>query len=412
MHSVSRGLLAVAMAMSWQSIQGGVTSPDGFEAAGIVAGLKPSGRRDLAMLLAPALAVCAGTFTRSVVRAACVDLCSDRLSSSGGRARAVLINSGQANACTGDRGLVDSQRATQVLADHLGLDPESVLICSTGVIGVPIPMPTLLAGLGPLIDALGEDGGGAAAQAILTTDLVDKQVALEADLGGQRVRIGGMAKGSGMIHPDMATMLGFFSCDAGVDAGIWQGMVRRAVQRSFNAITVDGDTSTNDTVLAFAAGDPLAEQHHPALEQGLTHAMQQLAQAIARDGEGATCLIEVQVEGAVDEAAALQVARTVCGSSLVKTAIHGRDPNWGRIVAAAGRSGVTFDPDAVALWIGSHQLMAGGQPLEFDRQAASDVLRQKDVPIRLSLGDGSGSSQAWGCDLSDQYVRINADYTT
>ena len=412
MHSVSRGLLAVAMAMSWQSIQGGVTAPDGFEAAGIVAGLKPSGRRDLAMLLAPALAVCAGTFTRSVVRAACVDLCSDRLSSSGGRARAVLINSGQANACTGDRGLVDSQRATQVLADHLGLDPESVLICSTGVIGVPILMPTLLAGLGPLIDALGEDGGGAAAQAILTTDLVDKQVALEADLGGQRVRIGGMAKGSGMIHPDMATMLGFFSCDAGVDACIWQGMVRRAVQRSFNAITVDGDTSTNDTVLAFAAGDPLAEQHHPALEQGLTHAMQQLAQAIARDGEGATCLIEVQVEGAVDEAAALQVARTVCGSSLVKTAIHGRDPNWGRIVAASGRSGVTFDPEAVALWIGSHQLMAGGQPLEFDRQAASDVLRQKDVLIRLSLGDGSGSSQAWGCDLSDQYVRINADYTT
>ena len=412
MHSVSRGLLAVAMAMSWQSIQGGVTAPDGFEAAGIVAGLKPSGRRDLAMLLAPASAVCAGTFTRSVVRAACVDLCRDRLSSSGGRARAVLINSGQANACTGDRGLVDSQRATQVLADHVGLDPESVLICSTGVIGVPIPMPTLLAGLGPLIDALGEDGGGAAAQAILTTDLVDKQVALEADLGGQRVRIGGMAKGSGMIHPDMATMLGFFSCDAGVDAGIWQGMVRRAVQRSFNAITVDGDTSTNDTVLAFAAGDPLAEQHHPALEQGLTHAMQQLAQAIARDGEGATCLIEVQVEGAVDEAAALQVARTVCGSSLVKTAVHGRDPNWGRIVAAAGRSGVTFDPDAVALWIGSHQLMARGQPLEFDRQAASDVLRQKDVLIRLSLGDGSGSSQAWGCDLSDQYVRINADYTT
>ena len=175
---------------------------------------------------------------------------------------------------------------------------------------------------------------------------------------------------------------------------------------------MDGDTSTNDTVLAFAAGDPLAEPHHSALEEGLIEAMQQLAQAIARDGEGATCLMEVQVQGAVDEASALQVARTVCGSSLVKTAVHGRDPNWGRIVAAAGRSGVSFDPDAVALWIGSHQLMAGGQPLEFDRQAASDVLRQKEVSIRLSLGDGSGSGQAWGCDLSDQYVRINADYTT
>ena len=409
---MSRGVSAVAMASCWQPIQGGVTAPDGFQAAGVVAGLKPSGKSDLAMLLAPASAVCAGTFTTSVVRAACVDLCSDRLSTSGGQARAVLINSGQANACTGDRGLLDSRRATQVLADHLGLDPESVLICSTGVIGVPIPMPTLLTGLGLLVDALDEDGGAAAAQAILTTDLVDKQVALEANLGGQRVRIGGMAKGSGMIHPDMATMLGFFSCDASVEANVWKGMVRRAVQRSFNAITVDGDTSTNDTVLAFAAGDPLAEPHHSALEEGLIEAMQQLAQAIARDGEGATCLMEVQVQGAVDEASALQVARTVCGSSLVKTAVHGRDPNWGRIVAAAGRSGVSFDPDAVALWIGSHQLMAGGQPLEFDRQAASDVLRQKEVSIRLSLGDGSGSGQAWGCDLSDQYVRINADYTT
>ena len=221
-----------------------------------------------------------------------------------------------------------------------------------------------------------------------------------------------MAKGSGMIHPDMATMLGFFSCDAGVDAGVWRGMVQRAVQRSFNAITVDGDTSTNDTVLAFAAGPALAQQHHAVLEQGLTQAMQQLAQAIARDGEGATCLIEVKVEGAVDEAAALQVARTVCGSSLVKTAVHGRDPNWGRIVAAAGRSGVSFDPDAVALWIGPHQLMAAGQPVAFDRAAASNVLRQEHVPIRLGLGHGSGSGQAWGCDLSDQYVRINADYTT
>ena len=215
-----------------------------------------------------------------------------------------------------------------------------------------------------------------------------------------------------MIHPDMATMLGFFSCDAGVDPIAWQRMVRRAVQRSFNAITVDGDTSTNDTVLAFAAGPPLAEEHHAVLEQGLTQAMQQLAQAIARDGEGATCLIEVHVEGAVDELAALQVARTVCGSSLVKTAVHGRDPNWGRIVAAAGRSGVSFDPDAVALWIGSHQLMAAGQPLAFDRDAASDVLRQEHVLIRLGLGHGSGCGQAWGCDLSDQYVRINADYTT
>ena len=400
------------MSSIWKPVPGGVTAPQGFTAAGWAAGLKPSGNPDLALLLAPEGAVCGGAFTRSVVRAACVDLCAQRLEASGGRMRAVLINSGQANACTGDRGLIDSQRATAAAADRLGLDEESVVICSTGVIGVPIPMPTLLAGLDPLAGALATSGGEAAAQAILTTDLVDKQVALEADLQGRRVRIGGMAKGSGMIHPDMATMLGFFSCDAGVEPSRWQAMVRRAVQRSFNAITVDGDTSTNDTVLAFAAGEALPEDQLDALEDGLTAAMQQLAQAIARDGEGATCLIEVQVEGAVDEASALAVARTVCGSSLVKTAVHGRDPNWGRIVAAAGRSGVAFDPEAVALWIGSHQLMEAGQPVAFDRDAASAVLREDRVSIRLRLGSGPGIGVGWGCDLSDQYVRINADYTT
>jgi len=400
------------MQSPWRLVSGGVTAPQGFAACGLAAGLKPSGKPDLALLLAPEGAACAGAFTTSVVRAACVDLCHERLESPAGRARAVLINSGQANACTGDRGLIDSQRATQALADQLGVEAEAVLICSTGVIGVPIPMPTLLEGLDPLVSALSATGGEAAATAILTTDLVDKQVAMEAELGGRRVRIGGMAKGSGMIHPDMATMLAFFSCDAGLEPEHWQGMVRRAVQRSFNAITVDGDTSTNDTVLAFAAGEALASEHHAALEQGLTEAMQELARAIARDGEGATCLIEVQVEGAEDEPSALKVARTICGSSLVKTAVHGRDPNWGRIVAAAGRSGVVFNPEQVALWIGSHQLMQSGQPLPFDRDGASAALREPTVQIRLRLGAGPGQGRAWGCDLSDQYVRINADYTT
>jgi len=406
---------------SWQSIPGGVTAPAGFLAAGITAGLKASGKPDLSLLLAPEGAVCAGTFTTSLVRAACVDLCAERLQASGGRARAVLTNSGQANACTGDRGLIDSQRATQAMADRLGLAAEEVLICSTGVIGVPIPMDTLLAGLDPLADALSAEGGSAAATAILTTDLIDKQIALEAQLGDRRVRIGGMAKGSGMIHPNMATMLGYLTCDAGVPANVWQGMVQRAVDRSFNAITVDGDTSTNDTYLAFAAGDPLSPEHFEALEAGLTAVSQHLAKAIARDGEGATCLLEVQVEGASDDAAARAIARTICGSSLVKCAVHGRDPNWGRIVAAAGRAGVPMDPDAVALWLGEHQLMAAGQPLPFDRPAASAYMHDRaagayltgdTVLIRIQVGSGSGRGRAWGCDLSDQYVRINADYTT
>jgi glutamate N-acetyltransferase/amino-acid N-acetyltransferase len=409
------------VSITWQPINGGVTAPQGFQAAAVTAGLKASGKPDLSLLLAPEGAVCAGTFTTSLVRAACVDLCAERLAASGGHARAVLTNSGQANACTGDRGLIDSQRATQALADRLGVAAEEVLICSTGVIGVPIPMDTLLAGLDPLVAALGPEGGAAAASAILTTDLIDKQIALEANLGGRRVRIGGMAKGSGMIHPNMATMLGYLSCDAGVPADLWQAMVSRAVDRSFNAITVDGDTSTNDTYLAFAAGEPLDPEHFDALEAGLTAVSQHLAKAIARDGEGATCLIEVQVEGAAMEAGARAIARTVCGSSLVKCAVHGRDPNWGRIVAAAGRAGVLFQPDAVALWLGPHQLMAAGQPLVFDRSAASAYLRDRaagaylqddTVQIRLQVGEGPGQGRAWGCDLSDQYVRINADYTT
>ena len=405
----------------WTPVAGGVTAPVGFQAAGIAAGLKDSGKPDLALVLAPEAAVCAGTFTTSVVRAACVDLCAQRLQASNGQCRGVLINSGQANACTGDSGLIDSQRATQALADHLGLTSDQMLICSTGVIGVPIPMKVLLAGLDPLVEALAEDGGAAAAAAILTTDLVPKQIAVESEIDGRTVRIGGMAKGSGMIHPDMATMLGFLTCDAGVPSEAWQVIVQRAVQRSFNAITVDGDTSTNDTFLAFAAGDPLLSDQYEQLEQGVTLVAQHLARSIARDGEGATCLIEVRVEGAASEADALRMARTVCGSSLVKTAIHGRDPNWGRIVAAAGRSGVEFDPEEVSLWIGDHHLMESGQPLGFDRPAASIYLQQRSegryldndtVLIRLRIGSGPGEGRAWGCDLSDQYVRINADYTT
>ena len=420
-HSLSTKVVSSSLASLWRPIAGGLTAPLGFQAAGITAGLKDSGKPDLALLLAPEGAVCAGTFTTSLVRAACVDLCADRLKAAGGIARAVLTNSGQANACTGDRGMQDSLQSTQRLAEQLGLPVEQVLICSTGVIGVPIPMDTLLAGLNPLVEALDDQGGTQAAKAILTTDLVEKQVAVEAELGGRCVRIGGMAKGSGMIHPDMATMLGFLSCDVGISVDVWQEMVKRVVDRSFNAITVDGDTSTNDSFLAFAAGEPLELEHLDALEVGLTAVAQHLAKAIARDGEGATCLLEVQVDGAHSDADARRIARTICGSSLVKTAVHGRDPNWGRIVAAAGRAGVVFDPAAVALWLGPHQLMEFGEPLPFDRLAASRYIQERvdgaylsddTARIHLLVGTGPGNGIAWGCDLSDQYVRINADYTT
>ena len=395
--------------------------PNGFKASGIKAGLKPSGKRDLALLVAPEGAVCSGTFTQSLVRAACIDLCIERLQKNSGSARAVLINSGQANACTGKRGLLDSLRATKALANHLGLMEDEILMCSTGVIGVPIPIERLISSLDLLIQGLTEEGGFAAANAILTTDLVEKQIAFEAYLDGRRVRIGGMAKGSGMIHPNMATMLAYISCDVGLAGDVWMPMVNRVVESSFNSISIDGDTSTNDACLAFAAGPPLDQKYNDILEVGLKKVVDHLAKAIARDGEGANCLLEVEVMGTSDDVAARTIARTICSSSLVKTAINGCDPNWGRIVAAAGRAGVEFLPSDLSLWIGPYQLIENGEPLDFDRKAVSSYMQERkkgeyliddSISIRLKIGNGTGLAICWGCDLSDQYVRINADYTT
>ncbi len=395
--------------------------PTGFKASGVKAGLKVSGKSDLALLLAPDGAVCAGTFTQSLLRASCVDLCISRLNSDPQRIRAVLVNSGQANACTGQRGMSDSLLATKALAERLGLFADQILICSTGVIGEPIPIDNLISHLDLLSKRLSDKGGDAAAHAILTTDLVEKQIAYEAYLDGRRVRIGGMAKGSGMIHPNMATMLAFITCDAYIPVDLWSGMIKRVAERSFNSITVDGDTSTNDSFLAFAAGEPLPHKHLDALEVGMTLTSQYLAKSIARDGEGSNCLLEVQVTGTDRDESAKEIARTICSSSLVKTAIHGCDPNWGRIIAAAGRAGVNFLLDEFSLWIGPYQVMKEGHPMEFDQQAASRYIFQRMngaylvddcVSIRLVVGHDIGSAVAWGCDLSDQYVRINADYTT
>ncbi len=405
----------------WSPIGGGITAPRGFKASGIIAGLKSSSKPDLALLVAPQGATCAGTFTQSLARAACIDLCIQRLLVTESRVRAVLINSGQANACTGERGLQDSLKATEEVANLLGILPEETLICSTGVIGSPIPMQNLLPALDQLVKELSVEGGHSASRAILTTDLVEKEIAFEANLGGKVVRIGGMAKGSGMIYPNMATMLGYITCDIGMPSKIWKKVIHKIVNNSFNSITVDGDTSTNDTVLAFAQGEFLSEVYWPQLEQGLLLVAQHLAKAIARDGEGANCLIEVLVKGTSNEQEARQIARVIVNSSLVKTAINGCDPNWGRIIAAAGSSGVFFDLKKVNLWIGSFQLMRSGEPIKFNKLEISSYMQDKMkgkylqndcIPIKLEVGNGKGCGFAWGCDLSDEYVRINADYTT
>ncbi|HAZ44307.1 MAG TPA: arginine biosynthesis bifunctional protein ArgJ, partial [Cyanobacteria bacterium UBA11371] len=304
---------------------------------------------------------------------------------------------------------------------------ESILLASTGVIGQRIKMDALRAGIPKLVAAASETGGDAAAGAIITTDLVPKSIALETMIDGRPVRMGGIAKGSGMIHPNMATMLAFVTCDAAVSTSLWQEMLSRAADKSFNQITVDGDTSTNDTLIALANGQSrtpaITEMGADAekLEAMLTEVCQYLARAIARDGEGATCLIEVQVSGAHTDEDARKVARTIAGSSLAKSAVFGRDPNWGRIAAAAGRAGVHFDQQDLRIQLGDFLLMENGQPLPFDRAAASNYLKtaaagaylkEDTVLIAVSIGNGSGSGKAWGCDLSYDYVKINAEYTT
>lgn len=448
------------MTADWHEIPGGVTAPKGYKAAGITAGLKPSGLPDLALIVSDVEAIAAGVFTTSQVRAACVDYCRERLQAKHS-ARAILCNSGQANAATGTQGWEDALDSANSLSKLLNTAPEAILLASTGVIGQRIKMDPLKAALPKLVESVSETGSDSAARAIMTTDLVPKAIALETTLHDRPVRIGGIAKGSGMIHPNMATMLSFVTCDAAVSPHLWQQMLSRAVDRSFNQVTVDGDTSTNDTVLALANGEsrtPAITEMGPEaekLEAMLTEVCIRLAKAIARDGEGATCLIEVRVTGAADEKSARSIARTIAGSSLTKSAIFGRDPNWGRIAGAAGRAGVMFDQNDLQIKLGDFLLMQNGQPQPFDRAAANAYLNQQaaastishpalvstetsnelmveesghlkafdrpampaqsidhPVVISVSVGHGPGSGTAWGCDLSYDYVKINAEYTT
>jgi len=410
----------------WRVVDGGVTAPKGFRAAGVTAGLKPSGAADLALIVSDADAIAAGVFTTSQVRAACVDYCQQRLEAKAA-AQAILVNAGQANACTGPQGWQDAVESCRQVAAALQIPVESVLVASTGVIGQRIRMAALTAGIPKAVAALSPTGSDAAAKAILTTDLAAKTIALEMDWEGRPVRIGGIAKGSGMIHPNMATMLAFVTCDAAVSSTLWQTMLQRAIAHSFNQITVDGDTSTNDCVLALANGEsrtPAITQpgaQAERLEAMLTAVCDHLAKAIARDGEGATCLLEVTVTGATDNTAARQIAREIAGSSLLKCAIFGKDPNWGRIAMAAGKAGIPFDQGDLRIQLGDFLLMEHGQPLEFDRAAASaylktaaagEYLKTDTVAVQVSIGHGSGSGLAWGCDFSYDYVRINAEYTT
>lgn len=407
------------MIIHWrQHHDAGVTFPEGFVASGVRCGLKTEGP-DLALIVCDGDAPVAGVFTTNLVQASCVRY--SRRVVQGGVARAILCNAGNANACNGDQGDRDTLTMAEITGRLLGVAPRHVLIASTGVIGHPLPMARLEQGIPAAVEALDRNHGAdlQVAQAIMTTDLRRKMIAAtcRSDKWRGEVAIAGVCKGSGMIAPNMATMLCFLTTDAMLPAPLLQSALHRAVARSFNRVTVDGDTSTNDMVLLLAGGSGTVDisEPGPAFEdfaEALTRVCTYLAREIARDGEGATKLVEVAVQGAASDDDAECVARTIAESPLVKTALFGCDPNWGRILAAAGRSGVQFDPDRARVCIGTIEVYAEGTSRPFDRDAAHEYLTEEEVRIVVDLGSGSASATVWTCDFSYDYVRINAEYHT
>ncbi len=404
--------------MSVRPIDGGVTTPRGFSAASARAGLRSGPGDDIALIVSEDGAVpAAATFTTNRVRAAPVLLASRSLRSTRGHAAAVIANAGCANAGTGAPGLDDARRVQAAVAERLGLNARLVFTASTGLIGSRLDVAKIASVLEELRPMNDRDSGTKAATAIMTTDMRPKEAAVEVDLGGgQLVRIGGMAKGAGMIHPQMATMLAFLTTDAPLDPSTLRKVLRPIVDRTFNQVSVDGDPSTNDTVLIMAsgrAGGP-AVTDGEALDDfraGLEAVCRSLAEQIAADGEGAQHRIDVTVSGARDDREARLVARAVGSSNLVKTAVHGGDPNWGRIAAAAGRAGARLDPERMTIRLGPITVYDRG-PITFDEADASRALTPDVVEIALDLGIGSGSGMAWGCDLSAEYVAINSEYRT
>lgn len=387
--------------------------PDGYRFAGVVSRLRSEpDRRDLALIVSDRPAACVGVFTQNRVSAAPVQLCRERLPRAD--ARGVVICSGNANACTGEQGYRDACRMAELVAVHLGCSAEQILVASTGVIGRPLPMPILEVGIPVAVDRLEHSSQAVddAAHAILTTDTVIKVA--DRTLG-RGIHLLGIAKGAAMIGPNLATMLAFLVTDAAIDVDNLQMVLRRAADHSFNRISVEGHTSTNDTVLLFAngSGPPLSGPSLAEFAAAVEDVCIELAKAIARDAEGAQHFVTIQVEGCRNESEAVTLAKAVAHSALVKAAIYGADPNWGRIVSAAGYAGVAFAESDLSLWLGDLLLYRQGTPMPFDAAAASAYLRQhREVTIRIKLSSGSGSCTFWTCDLTPDYVRLNADYTT
>jgi glutamate N-acetyltransferase/amino-acid N-acetyltransferase len=397
--------------------EGGVGAPAGFRSSGVHAGIKQApAALDLGIIAADAEAAAAGLFTTNLAQAAPVILSRRHLAETGGRARAVVVNSGCANACTGSDGMVHARAMAADTAATLGCAPERILVASTGVVGVGLDIARVRAGIRAAAESLARGHGSLTARAIMTTDLRPKERAVTVRTAAGSFVVGGTAKGAGMIEPNMATMLAFLTTDAEVGPALLHRALVASAHDTFNAITVDGECSTNDCVLALASGASgvrIDEDGYPALLAGLRDVSRWLALEIVRGGEGATKLIEVTVGGARDEDDARRVARTIANSPLVKTAVHGADPNWGRIVVAAGRSGARFDVDRATVRVGSVLLFEAGLPHDEAAAEAGAHLQGREVRIEMDLGTGgAGAATIWTCDLSAEYVRINGEYRT
>ena len=402
--------------LSITSVDGGVTAAAGFRSAAVHAGIKKSTALDLAIIAADRAVAAAGIFTTNLAQAAPVVVSRQHLERTAGRATAIVVNAGCANACTGATGMADAIEMSTRTAAAVGCAAEEVLVASTGVIGVALPMPRVVAGIASAASALTRGKGSETAHAIMTTDPFPKECAVRVDTSRGAFTVGGTAKGSGMIEPNMATMLGFLTTDARVSPALLQRALIASARDTFNAITVDGECSTNDCLFALASGESgieIDDDTYPALLAGMLDVSRELAIGIVRGGEGATKLIAITVRGAVDDADARRVARTIANSPLVKTAVHGADPNWGRIVAAAGRSGGRFDVGRTSVRVGDVLLFENGLPHDDAAPQAGRHLQGTDIRIELDLGTGSsGTATIWTCDLTAEYVRINGEYRT
>jgi len=405
------------MANLYKEISGGITAPQGFLASGVTGGIKKSGKKDTALIYSQSPAKVAGVFTTNQCAASCVLL--NKVNIKDGLAQAIIVNSGNANACTGERGYQDTQEMVSFTAKKLDLEKEQVLVASTGIIGEFLAMDKIKTGIDKAVADLNQSGGQEAAEAIMTTDTYSKELAIEFEVGDELVKLGGIAKGSGMIEPNMATMLGFLTTDIAIDSNLLQEALVEAINQSFNRITVDGDQSTNDMVTILAngkAGNNIIvdkDEDYNVFLDALKYVCTYLAHQIVRDGEGATKFIEVEVKGAQSLKKATKIAKQIANSQLVKTAMFGQDPNWGRIIMAIGASGVELDLSKVEIKINDTVLLEQGERvIEHSTETKANLLNDEEIKIEVNLNLGEYSDKVWTCDLSYKYVEINAEYHT